>query len=125
MNSEFKLFDDRIKDTQVENAHFFLEIQKKGEEMDKQIDNLRTAQRYIDKKLEKINNLENYNILGSEIMETNNRVNKTFEILRELVACYPDVKKNFANEFGKAMKKIISGVRQYIKGISMLKYYLL
>ena len=95
MNSEFKLFDDRIKDTQVENAHFSLEIQKKGEEMDKQIDNLRTAQRYIDKKLEKINNLENYNILGSEIMETNNRVNKTFEILRELVACYPDAKKKF------------------------------
>ena len=29
MNSEFKLFDDRIKDTQVENAHFSLEIQKK------------------------------------------------------------------------------------------------
>ena len=75
--------------------------------------------------MEKINNLENYNILGSEIMETNNRVNKTFEILRELVACYPDAKKNFANEFGKAMKKIISGVRRYIKGISMLKYYLL
>ena len=47
MNSEFKLFDDRIKDTQVENAHFSLEIQKKGEEMDKQIDNLRTAQRYL------------------------------------------------------------------------------
>ena len=116
MNSELKLFDDRIKDTRVENAQYSLEMQKKGEEMDKQIDNLRTAQRYIDRKLEKINNLENYNILGSEIIETNNRVNKIFEILKELVAYHPDVKKNFPNEFGKPMKKIISGVRQYIKG---------
>ena len=115
-NSNFKLIDDRIKDIRVENAEYSIEMQKKGEEMDKQIDNLRTAQRYIDRKLGKIQSLENYQILGNDIMEANNRINKIFEILRDLVSYHPEVKKIYINEFGKPIKKIISGVRQYIKG---------
>lgn len=117
MNSNFKLYNDKLQETRVENSHYSLNIQKKAEEMDKQISNLMLAQNYINKKLEKIQNLENYNFLGNEIVSANVKINKIFDILRELVAFHPDVKKNYLREFEKKpTKQIISGVKQYIKG---------
>ena len=117
MNSNFKLYNDKLKEARVENAHYSLNIQKKAEEMDKQISNLMLAQNYINKKLEKIQNLENFNFLGSEIISANTKINKIFDILKDLVAFHPDVKKNYLREFEKkSAKKIISGVKQYIKG---------
>ena len=116
-NSTLKIYDDRLQDTRVENSHYSMGIEKKAEEMDKQIGILKNAHISINKKIEKIQNLENFNLLNNEISTTNQRVNTIFEILRDLVAFHPDVKKSYPNEFDKKPnKKIISGVRQYIKG---------
>ena len=116
-NSTLKIYDDRLQDTRVENSHYSMGIEKKAEDMDKQIGILKNAHISINKKIEKIQNLENFNLLNNEISTTNQRVNTIFEILRDLVAFHPDVKKSYPNEFDKKPnKKIISGVRQYIKG---------
>ena len=56
-------------------------------------------------------------ILGNEIMAVNIKINKIIDVIRDLVAFHPDVRKNFPKEFEKkSQNKIISGVRQYIKG---------
>ena len=117
MNSNFKLYDDKLKDTRVENYNYSLDIHKKAEEMDRQIDKLMTAHNYINMKLEKFENSEAFSILGNEIMAVNIKINKIIDVIRDLVAFHPDVRKNFPKEFEKkSQNKIISGVRQYIKG---------
>ena len=71
----------------------------------------------MSKKLEKIQNLENYNTLSNEVLEINAKINKIFDILRDLTSFHPEVKKNYLNELErKPTKKIISGVKEYIKG---------
>ena len=116
-NSTLKIYDDRLQDTRVENSHYSKGIEKKAEEMDKQIENLKNAHNIINQKIEQIQDLENFNILSNELFSTNQRINKIFDILRDLVIYHPDVKKNYQTEFEKkSTKKIISGVRQYIKG---------
>ena len=117
MNSNFKLYNDKIQDIRVENSNYSVNIRKKAEEMDKQISNLMLAHNYINKKIEKIQNLDSYNVLGNEIVAVNVKINKIFDILKELAAFHPEVKKNYFHEFEKkSTTKIISGVRQYIKG---------
>ena len=117
MNSNFKIYDDKLKDTRVENYNYSLDIHKKAEEMDRQIDKLMTAHNYINMKLEKFENSEAFSILGNEIMAVNVKINKIIDVIRDLVAFHPDVRKNFPKEFEKKpQNKIISGVRQYIKG---------
>ena len=116
-NSTFKIYDDRLQDTRVENSHYSKGIEKKAEGLDKQIENLKKAHNIIKQKIEQIQNLENFNILSNELFSTNQRINKIFDILRDLVIYHPDVKRNYLTEFErKPSKKIISGVRQYIKG---------
>ena len=101
MNSNFKLFNDKLQDTRVENSHYSIEIQKKAEEMGKQFDNLMIAQKYINKKLEKIQNLEYFDVLSNEIVGTNYKINIIFDILKDLAAYHPEVKKNYSNELEK------------------------
>ena len=117
INSTLKIYDDRLQDTRVENSHYSMGIEKKAEELKKQIENLKQAHSFINKKMEKIQNLENYNILSNELLSTNQRIIKIFDILRDLSLFHPDVKKKYPSELDKKIgKKIISGVRQYIKG---------
>ena len=116
-NNALKIYDDRLQDTRVENSYYSKGIEKKAEELDKQIENLKHAHNIIKQKIEQIQNLENFNSLNNELFSTNQKINKIFDILRDLVAYHPDVKKNYLTEFEKKpSKKIISGVRQYIKG---------
>jgi len=116
-NNALKIYDDRLQDTRVENSYYSKGIEKKAEELDKQIENLKHAHNIIKQKIEQIQNLENFNSLNNELFSTNQKINKIFDILRDLVTYHPDVKKNYLTEFEKKpSKKIISGVRQYIKG---------
>ena len=114
MNNVFKIYDDRLQDTRVENANYSVGIQKKAEEMDKHINSLMAAQKYINKKLEKVEDIENLNVVIEELSGINPKINKIFNILRDLASYHPEVKKNYYNDFEK--KEIISGVKQYIKG---------
>ena len=71
------------------------------------------AQLLINRKLEKIQNLENINILTNEVVQMNYRINKMYEIIMELIEMNPEYKKIIGI---KSTKQIISGVKQYIKG---------
>ena len=90
--STLRLYDDRLQDTRVENANYSVGIQKKSEEMSKQMNTLMVTQKYINKKLSKLKNLENFDI--NEVTETSEKVNKIFDILRDLAFYHPEVKKN-------------------------------
>ena len=116
MQSNFKLYDDRLQDTRVENSHYSMGIQKRSEEIEKQIQNVMNSQKYINKKIEKLQNMENYNILNNEILVINQKINKIFDILKELSSYHPEIKRNYPELDKKPGKKIISGVKQYIKG---------
>ena len=117
MNSTFKLYDDKLQDSRAENANYSIGLQKNVEEMNNQIANLIMTQNYIDKKLEKLQNPEIFNIISNEIMELSVKINKIYDILRDLAAFHPEVKKNYYNELDKKpTKKIFSGVKEYIKG---------
>ena len=114
INNTMKLYDDRLQDSRVENANYNIGIKKNLEEVYKQIDNLTKAQNYLNKSLK---NSENYNTLSNEILEINIKINKIFDILKDLASFHPEVKKNYQNELErKPTKKIISGVKEYIKG---------
>ena len=116
-NNALKIYDDRLQDTRVENSHYSKGIEKKAEELGKQVENLKKAHNIIKQKIEQIQNLENFNILSNEVLEINAKINKIFEILRDLTSFHPEVKKNYQNELErKSTKKIISGVKEYIKG---------
>ena len=115
--STFRLYDDRLQDTRVENANYSVGIQKKSEEMLKQMSTLLNEQNSINKKIEKIQKFEGYNILSTEISEINIKINKIFDILRDLASYHPEVKRDYASIFiQKPQKKIISRVKEYIKG---------
>ena len=109
INSNFKLYDDKIKKIRVDNSEYSITLQKKSKELNKQIENLMTAQLFINRKLDKIQNLENINILINEVSQINSRINKIVEIIMELMEFHPEIKN-------KSNKQIISGVKQYIKG---------
>ena len=115
--STLKLYDDRLQDTRVENANYSVGIQKKSEEMIKQMNALMKEQNSINKKIEKILRFEGYNALSSEISEINIKINKIMDILRDLASFHPEVKRNYPQIFWqKPPKKIISKVKEYIKG---------
>ena len=115
--STFKLYDDRLQDARVENANYTVGVQKKFEDMIKQMNTLTVTQKYINKKLSKLKNLENFDLITNEIAETSVRVNKIFDILRDLTSYHPEVKRNYLHELEtNNSKKIISGIKQYIKG---------
>ena len=114
INNTMKLYDDRLQDSRVENANYNIGIKKNLEEVYKQIDNLTKGQNYLNKSLK---NSENYNTLSNEILEINVKINKIFDILKDLASFHPEVKKNYQIELErKPTKKIISGVKEYIKG---------
>ena len=116
INSSIKIFNDRLEDTRVENSHYSFGIKKKAEEMEKQMENLNKMQKFINKKLESFQNFEIFNSINNEIMTINQKINRILDILRELGSFHPEVKKKYHELEKKPVKKIISGVKQYIKG---------
>jgi len=105
-----KIYDDRLQDTRVENSHYSIGIEKKAEELKKEINNLKLFQSNIIKEYEnqkKENKLKNYD---KDISGINNRLNKMNSLLKEIISLLgmkgPKEKKN----------KIYSGVKQYIQG---------
>ena len=114
--NNLKLYDDKIQDIRVENSRYSVGIKRTADEMEGQIESLKNVQKYINKKFEKINGMENYNLLNNEMLEIDHKINKIFDILRELISYHPDVKRSFPEFEKKITKTIISGVKQYIKG---------
>ena len=105
-----KIYDDRLQDTRVENSHYSIGIEKKADELKKEINNLKNFQENIIKQYEnqnKENKLKNYD---NDINSINNRLNKMNLLLKDLLSIFgmknPKEKKN----------KIYSGVKQYIQG---------
>ena len=110
IKSVHKIYDERLEETRIENSQFALILRKKSDEINKQLENF---QKMINKKLENPNNFDNnYN----EINHIKNRLNKHSEIIKELLAYHPSVKKNHIHEIEKKSSKVYSGVKQYIKG---------
>ena len=117
MDSTFKIYDEKLQNIRVENANHSYHVQKITEEMKEQINNIIIMQDYINKRLEKILKFEFLNILSNEIIEVNEKINKAFNILKDLSSFHPEVKNNYREEFDqKSSKKIISRVKEYIKG---------
>ena len=117
IDSTFKLYDEKLQNIRAENFNYSINIKKKTEEMNKQINNLIIEQNYINKVLKKIQKFEFLNILNNEITEVNEKINKAFNILRDLSSFHPEVKHNYRQELEqKSSKKVFSGVKEYIKG---------
>ena len=114
MRNLFKIFDDRLQDTRVENSHYAFGMKKKSEEMESLVEYLKKMQNNLNKKIENQQNDEN--IYGNEIYHIKNKLHKMNEIIKELLSYHPQSKKNHAQEFEKQSSKIYSGVKQYIKG---------
>ena len=117
IDSTFKLYDEKLQNIRAENFNYSIATKKKTEEMNKQINNLIIEQNYINKVLKKIQKFEFLNILNNEITEVNEKINKAFNILRDLSSFHPEVKHNYRQELEqKSSKKVFSGVKEYIKG---------
>ena len=115
IQSLLKVYDDRLQDTRVENSHYTLSLIKKTEEIAKQMEILRKYQNQL---LDVKHNEEIFNTYNNEINSIKNRINKINEILKELLSFHPSCKINFGNgnETARKAPKIVSGVKQYIKG---------
>ena len=117
IKSLLKIYDDRLQDTRVENSHYAFGLEKKAEEINKQIDNLYKMEKRINKYLENQHNNENLNNhYDDELSSLKNRLDKINEIINELLEYHPASKKNFMNAPDKKAPKIYSGVKQYIRG---------
>ena len=114
MRNLFKIFDDRLQDTRVENSHYAFGMKKKSEEMENLVECLKKMQNNLNKKLENQQNDENN--YGNEINHIKNKIYKMNEIIKELLSYHPQSKKNHMHELEKQSSKIYSGVKQYIKG---------
>ena len=115
IQSLLKVYDDRLQDTRVENSHYSLGLIKKTEEIAKQMEKLRKYQNQL---LDAKHNEEILNTHNNEIYSIKNRINTINEILKELLSFHPSSKISFGNgnEVIKKSTKIVSGVKQYIKG---------
>ena len=113
IQSLLKIYDDRLQDTRVENSHYSLGLVKKTEEITKQMEKLRKYQNQL---LDLKHNEEIFNTYNNEIYSIKNRINKINEIIKELLSYHPSSKANFGNEIVRKPSKVISGVKQYIKG---------
>jgi len=113
IQSLLKVYDDRLQDTRVENSHYSLGLIKKTEEIAKQMEKLKIFQNQL---LDAKHNEEIFNTYNNEIFSIKNRINQINEILKELLSYHPSSKIYFGNEINRKQSKIISGVKQYIKG---------
>ena len=115
IQSLLKVYDDRLQDTRVENSHYSLGLIKKTEEIAKQMEKLRKYQNQL---LDAKHNEEILNTHNNEIYSIKNRINTINEVLKELLSFHPSSKISFGNgnEVIKKSTKIVSGVKQYIKG---------
>ena len=112
IKSILRIYDDRLQDTRVENSHYSFGLEKKAKEISKQMENLQKAF----KKLEKKQNDDILNEYNNELNNINSRLDKMYEIIKELLEYHPASKKIFFPEFERKTSKVYSGVKQYIKG---------
>lgn len=115
MKSILKIYDDRIQDARVDSTRNNLGLEKKAEELKKDLNNLFKAQKDLAKKFDRQihenNNFEEtINYYNNELVELNNKINKMNYILKELLT----LNGGFKEKDKKG--KIYSGVKQYIKG---------
>jgi hypothetical protein len=113
MQNLFKVYDDRLQDSKVENSHYTIGLKKKTDELIKQIDKIKKIQNQI---MEFRENQEMFNNLNEDIFQMKLKINKMNEIIKELLTYHPATRKAFINEYEKKSSKVYSGVKQYIKG---------
>ena len=112
INNSLKIYGERLEENRIENLQYAFSLQKKTEEIWKQIEN---AQNIINAKLgaQKSIDLGNYN---NDISHIKNRIHIINEVIKELLNYHPNSKKNFYHEFEKKSSQVYSGVKQYIRG---------
>ena len=102
INSLFKLNDERLKGIKYENANYNFNINKKLEEINKQIEILYKFKNRME------NNDNLYMNFKNELFIIKNEINQINEILKKLISFHPNIDKKTT--------KIVSGVKQYIDG---------
>ena len=117
IKSQLKIYDDRLQDSRMENSHYKMGLEKKSEEIKKELNYLNKAQEELYKKFDRhINdsNIEaNFKYYNNEIISLNNRINKLNALLKELLSFSNN--KIINNKEKKP--KVYSGVKQYINGL--------
>ena len=105
-----KIYEDRLEKTRIENSQYAFVLQKKAEEMEKEMEKFQNDMAI---KLESINNNDEN---SNDINYIKNRLNKINQVIKELLSYHPSTKKNFIHDFEKKTTQVYSGVKQYIKG---------
>ena len=109
-----KNYGDRFEEILVENSQYHQGVQKKEEEIDKQIEIMEKMKDYINQKFETQKNIDdNYN---NELNFVKIKIKRCNEMIKELLSFHPSAQKHFGHEFDRRSSKIISGVKEYIKG---------
>ena len=109
-----KSYGDRFEEILIENTQYHQGIQKKEEEIDKQIEIMQNMKDYINQKFETQKNIDdNYN---NELNFVKIKIKRCNEMIKELLSFHPSANKHFLHEFDRRSSKIISGVKEYIKG---------
>ena len=129
IKSQLKIYNDRLQDARVENSHYKMGLEKKSEELKKEINYLNKTQDELYKKFERHisdSNIEaTFKYYNNEIILLHNRINKLKNIIKELLT----FSNNKLNNKEKR-PKVFSGVKQYINGIlnadqlSTMKHFL-
>ena len=129
IKSQLKIYDDRLQDARVENSHYKIGLEKKTEEIKKEINYLNKAQEELYKNfgshINDCNIKATFKYYNNEIISLNNRLNKLNAIIKELLS----LSNNKINNKEKK-PKIYSGVKQYINGylnadqLSTMKHFI-
>ena len=90
IKSQLKIYNDRLQDARVENSHYKMGLEKKLEELKKEINYLNKAQDELYKKFERHLNDSNieaiFKYYNNEIILLHNRINKLKNIIKELLS---------------------------------------
>ena len=109
-----KMYGNKLEDILIEHSQYSEGIQKKGEEIDKNIELMKKMNEFINQRIE--NQHEIYNNYSSELNFVKFKVKKCYEMIKELLSYHPLAQRHFIHEFDKSSNKIVSGVKEYIKG---------
>jgi hypothetical protein len=109
-----KMYDNKLEDILIEHSQYSEGIQKKGEEIDKNMELMKKMNEFINQRIE--NQHEIYNNYSNELNFVKFKVKKCNEMIKELLTYHPLAQRHFMHEFDKRSSKIVSGVKEYIKG---------
>ena len=114
INSTLKMYGNNLEDILIEHSQYSEGIQKKGEEIDKHMELMKKMNEFINQSIE--NQQEKYNNYSKELNFVKFKLKKCNEMIKELLTYHPLAQRHFVHEFDKSSSKIVSGVKEYIKG---------